>query len=232
MESAIAKAVFASVFALLCLIPVLHSSDEFEGQMSLTVQHAFDSSLDAPFVNRGVIFLKSIRNGLATFNEDSGLSADARENLRTLANENGIYRLRVLIKSDDPTQFVSTYIKACSLYESRLSDTIILHLDQSGEVLGVSLTTDNMLCNGATVYDSQLMHFNTSVEIRQMENGPVPDTASYIQKLEKEKAEKAKGDQTENKSFFAKYWMYIVPVFIFLIISSAANPEAQAGGGR
>ena len=33
------------------------------------------------------------------------------------------------------------------------------------------------------------------------------------------------GETTENKSFFAKYWMYIVPVGIFMLINSAAGPE-------
>ena len=68
-----------------------------------------------------------------------------------------------------------------------------------------------------------------------------------MQRLEHEKIEKLRGDKSENKSFFAKYvsfklrirnisnyispqWMYIVPVVIFLMISSAANPEGQGGG--
>ena len=32
-----------------------------------------------------------------------------------------------------------------------------------------------------------------------------PETQTYIQKMEAEKAEKAKGQQTDNRSFFAKY---------------------------
>ena len=32
-----------------------------------------------------------------------------------------------------------------------------------------------------------------------------PDTQSYIQKMEQEKAEKAKGQQADNRSFIAKY---------------------------
>ena len=32
-----------------------------------------------------------------------------------------------------------------------------------------------------------------------------PDTQTYIQRLEQEKAEKQRGDKTDNRSFFAKY---------------------------
>ncbi|RWS16688.1 secreted protein-like protein [Dinothrombium tinctorium] len=75
--------------------------------------------------------------------------------------------------------------------------------------------------------------FNTTLNILQTVQAPVPDTQTYIQRLEQEKAEKLRGDKGDNRSFFAKYWIYIVPLVIFLMISSATNPETQgASGGR
>lgn len=64
-----------------------------------------------------------------------------------------------------------------------------------------------------------------------METGPQPDTAAFIQKVEQEKLAKQRGETKDNRSFFAKYWMYIVPVVIILAMNSA-NPEAGQGGGR
>lgn len=44
-----------------------------------------------------------------------------------------------------------------------------------------------------------------------MENGPTPDTAASTQKMEEEeKSRKISGKTEDNRSFFAKYWMYIV----------------------
>lgn len=43
--------------------------------------------------------------------------------------------------------------------------------------------------------------------------------------------EKAKGQQAENRSFFAKYWMYILPALIFMMFMSNADPN-QGQGGR
>lgn len=55
-----------------------------------------------------------------------------------------------------------------------------------------------------------------------------PDTASFIQKIEREREARERGEFKDNRGFLAKYWMYIVPVVILVLITSAANPEAQA----
>ena len=52
----------------------------------------------------------------------------------------------------------------------------------------------------------------------------MPDTLTFVQKMEREAAERAKGQQADNRSFFAKYWMYIVPAVILLVMQSAAAP--------
>ncbi|CAD6189715.1 unnamed protein product [Caenorhabditis auriculariae] len=46
---------------------------------------------------------------------------------------------------------------------------------------------------------------------------PSPDTQSFVQKMERERRARQQqgGGETDNRSFLAKYWMYIVPVVIF-----------------
>lgn len=56
-----------------------------------------------------------------------------------------------------------------------------------------------------------------------------PETQAYIQKVEKERIARQHGAQTDNRSFIAKYWMYILPVVAFVMLSSVMNPEAPAG---
>lgn len=58
-----------------------------------------------------------------------------------------------------------------------------------------------------------------------------PDTASFIQKIEREREARDHGDPKDQRGFFAKYWMYIVPVAIIVLISGATSPE-QGGAGR
>lgn len=53
-----------------------------------------------------------------------------------------------------------------------------------------------------------------------------------MQKLEKEREARDRGETKDNRSFLAKYWMYIVPAVILLLVSSVTNPpEGQEGGG-
>ena len=50
---------------------------------------------------------------------------------------------------------------------------------------------------------------------------------SLTKKLEEEKRRQEKGEVPDNRSFLAKYWMYIVPIVIFMAINGAAAPEGQ-----
>ena len=81
-----------------------------------------------------------------------------------------------------------------------------------GIKLDISINQDNL-------------NFKTKVAMQHMENGPVPDTAAFIQKVEEEKRKVETGEVKDNRSFLAKYWMYIVPVVLFMAINGAASPE-------
>lgn len=56
-----------------------------------------------------------------------------------------------------------------------------------------------------------------------------PDTASFIQKMDREREARDRGEVKDNRGFFAKYWIYIVPVAILLLLSGA-SPDPGAGG--
>lgn len=59
-----------------------------------------------------------------------------------------------------------------------------------------------------------------------------PDTASFIQKMEREREARERGDVKDNRGFLAKYWMYLLPVVVLVLLSGASNPEGAAGGAR
>lgn len=61
-----------------------------------------------------------------------------------------------------------------------------------------------------------------------VENGPIPDTTSFIQKMDRERESKERGEQQDNRSFLSKYWVYIVPCVILLLISGMTNPDNAA----
>jgi ER membrane protein complex subunit 10 len=145
-----------------------------------------------------------------------------------------LYRLRTIaITPNGEKSTFLTFSRACPLIRSQLTDLIWISLDHLGNVLGVSQSVSggaNFDCQNLKQLDveSELEEFNTDIYIKHTELAPIPDTASFIQKMERERDSRERGETKDNRGFFAKYWMYIVPVAILVLISGATNPEARA----
>ena len=67
---------------------------------------------------------------------------------------------------------VSFFFLQCSIYESSLTDYLVVSADQSGEILGVSMATKTS-CEGIEVPSSNLTDWNTLVDISVSVSGPV-----------------------------------------------------------
>ncbi|KAI0208129.1 ER membrane protein complex subunit 10 [Lamellibrachia satsuma] len=209
----------AACFGLIAIYVGVLADDEFEAESHATflLEHSFEQGINPHFTKRGTVTIRSLKSGMAHFTPDGKLSEDDIGKLQNLVREKGVYRVRLLSKSlSGQPQYVSSFIKACSLYESQLTDRLMVNVDQSGNILGISITTASPFCHG--------------VEIVQTVSGPVPETQTYIQRMEQEK-EKAKGQQSDNRSFLAKYWMYLVPLLIFVMFSNGMDQGNGGGGG-
>lgn len=86
---------------------------------------------------------------------------------------------------------------------------ISVSLDHNGNVIAVTMTVPK-ICTGLEVNSNLLTTFSTSVVLRHMDLGPIPDTASFIQKMEREREAKERGETKDNRSFLAKYVSPIV----------------------
>ncbi|KAF2901030.1 hypothetical protein ILUMI_05170 [Ignelater luminosus] len=204
---------------------------EYDGWANINLQHALIASENPVFTERGNVTIQSLQTGLSTVYQKP-LSQTDRVKLRDLAANNEFYQLKSIVTASDGSEsvFISS-VKACMLAESDLNDILSVSLDYSGKVVTVTLAVaSTATCEGAVVPIDKLKEFSTSVYVRHPENGPVPDTITYTQKLEKQAKEK--GEVKDNRSFLAKYWMYIVPVVIIMVLSSAANPDGAATGNN
>lgn len=52
--------------------------------------------------------------------------------------------------------------------------------------------------------------WTTNIIVKYPDGGPVPDTATYIQKLEREREARERGDAKDNRSFLARYVGFFV----------------------
>ncbi|GIX98329.1 ER membrane protein complex subunit 10 [Caerostris darwini] len=217
--------------AFLFIFKASFGDDEMDGHLTYYVYHSLEPSTSTPiYEQRGIITYFSNRHE-AIYTEEYPLSDTKIEKLRNLATTDDIYRVKVSLKPNEPDESnVFSFTKACAIYESGLFDSLTLTLDQSGLPVGIAISSLSPYCTAATVPDNKLLNFNTSINIVSLVNAPLPDTQTYIQRIEQEKAEKARGEQGDNRSFLAKYWMYIIPFIVFVLVSGASSPEGQGGG--
>ncbi|CAB0038811.1 unnamed protein product [Trichogramma brassicae] len=210
-----------------CYTQSIFSELDFDGWLHVRLFHSLDDTPEPNFIERGNITISSIRSG-AAITAQSAISESQLQKLMSLAKNNGLYRLKATVttSSNSETNFL-TSVLACNLLGSGLEDYVHIWLDSSAEPIAV-----NLIATGPCTLDEPMTkQWSTDVQVKYPDGGPVPDTATYIQKLEKEKLARESGEVKDNRSFFAKYWMYIVPALIFFVLSSATNPEAAAAGG-
>ncbi len=181
-----------------------------ESSSDFFVEHSLDS---------GKTFSQRGRVNFNTFVNDVADEEDARSALERLCASNGLYLLRV--------GGVKGVADPCGLLHSGLKDVFTLHLDWRDQLVAISSSAEKSVPSSGKAKTFSA----TRLVVQRMESGPQPDTAAFIQRVEEEKLAKARGETKDNRSFFAKYWMYIIPFVLFLAMSSA-NPEAQGQGGR
>ncbi|XP_043493369.1 ER membrane protein complex subunit 10 [Polistes fuscatus] len=199
---------------------------DVDGRIQLRLWHAFNDEPVPNFVERGNVTITSVRSGDSIVGQNGLLQAQINQ-LKDLAKNDGKYRLKAVARtsSGSETTFL-TSIPACNLLGSDLEDFLMVWLDSAAEPISVSLSS-----SGPCVQNSPSTNmWTTNILVRYPDSGPVPDTAIYIQKLEREREARERGETKDNRSFLAKYWMYFVPALIFVLLTSATNPEVAAGG--
>jgi len=245
MKNYIAIGIFCGILTFLFMKIVSGKKVEDDGGFAvdsshLPIEHSF--GLDDKFSPRGNIVFRASKAGYASFKSATELSNDEVDKLQRLVSDNGFYYIRSPTKigstisfeeanNETATKYVQTFVKACYLYGSRLEETITVSVDNSGNVIGLNIVSPRSACSTDEHYSNVPTMFNSSVVVQQQVAGAVPDTATFNKNLE-EVAHNDAVKSKDNRSFLAKYWMYILPVFLILMLSSQAEQPAEGGGGE
>ena len=227
------------LFSTICALSLAQPEDLEDvattGALNLALEHSLDGG--ATFSPRGSISVETSRSGSVALNSDDQREVDAGTvaQLSKLCASSSIYLLKVRAQRQggEPATH-RTVADPCMLVENRLSDVIVLHVDWKLQMVGVSVVAPKRgdaarakrSSAAPTAAAAAPTRFSSTVTMQAMEVGPTPDTAAFIQKMEQEKLQKQRGETKDNRSFFAKYWMYIIPVVLVLAMSGG-NPEGN-----
>nr|XP_014095363.1 ER membrane protein complex subunit 10 isoform X1 [Bactrocera oleae] len=199
---------------------------EYDNWLNIELSHAIDPKSLNSFTYRGNVTISSLDIGFAKTNQEA-LTGIQIQNLQSLAKMDKLYRLKAEVTyADGKRQEFLSSTKVCNLIMSNLNDIMWISIDHNGYINAVTvLTSRSDICFYENISVSGSEDFNTDVLIRHTEMAPFPDTTSFIQKLEREREARERGDVRDNRGFFSKYWMYIVPVVLLVFISGATNQD-------
>ncbi|KAM7357386.1 ER membrane protein complex subunit 10 [Cochliomyia hominivorax] len=203
---------------------------EFDGWINIEMYHAINPNDLDHFVYRANISVPSLNSGFSSIAQKK-LNLEELDNLKKISLSDGFYRLKAIVEYPNGSKRTFfTANKACNILSNQLNDELWISIDFNGYVNALFLSTpegDFKDCLTIDFSHLNTREFNTEVLIKHVELAPIPDTASFIQKIEREREARERGENKDNRGFFAKYWMYIVPVVLLVFISGATNPEQQ-----
>ncbi|CAO2143942.1 unnamed protein product [Urochloa humidicola] len=160
------------------------------------------------------------------------LTEDDKDAFKKLLQEDGFYTIRLPSNVLDPTRkdSVVSSVRSRCIPRDSLDEHIVIHMDD------VNILAVNYGSVGGCQYPRPMKFpskwtFSSYTILKTAEQAP--RTPSFVDQLVE--ADNGLGEvmKPPEKSFWAKYWMYIIPLGLIVMnaVTAAANiPEEQAAG--
>ncbi|PRP87622.1 hypothetical protein PROFUN_04649 [Planoprotostelium fungivorum] len=197
----------------------LPTQSNIGSQASILIQHSFGGD----FEDRGRIKVSS-RNYIM---EQSEWSTKDKGRFETLTKTNGFYRIRAQTSSG---QYSVSSVRVCDLVTSDYHDHITIHKDIHGELIHVDYTVSRSTSRGPC-HEEYLQQKANKLETHVHVQHTTESSQAIIEpKIVQQQAEK-QAQEGESQSFFGKYWYFIVPALIMMVLNSvlATMPDPAQG---
>ncbi|CAL8069987.1 unnamed protein product [Calicophoron daubneyi] len=214
----------STAFTLL-VIPYLCFADS----LSFPVEH----SLDDGHTFKPIGSLSSrLSSGVMSVNlEDTRIGEKDFQLLLNLVGRSGLYHVRIRLSESD---YLESAVMACLLVGSEMKAKFMVSVNEDGFPIALHISTPRFECASVSslpTSPADLPRISLNLEVQKPNKGASPETIKYLLKLEKQREEMARAEQGDNRSFFAKYWTYIVPAVILFVVFSSIQDASNSGGG-
>ncbi|KAK9138729.1 hypothetical protein Sjap_009323 [Stephania japonica] len=211
------------------------SDQESDSKVQFSLEHAFG---DSDFSSAGTFSarLKTWSHGGQTltklrFSRD-GFTELEKETFKKLLKDDDFYQIRLPSNVLNPNgkEYVISSVKARCLTRENLDEHFVIHMD------GVNVLAVNYGSPGTCHYPRLLKlpakwSFNSYTVLKSGEQAPRAPV--FTEEIFGGESGVGELEKQPEKSFWAKYWMYLVPLGLVVMnaMSQAMSiPEEQAGG--
>lgn len=211
------------------------SDSDSDSKVQFTLEHAFG---DSEFTPAGVFTarIKSWTHGGQALTKlrfsRNPLNDDEKENFKDLLQDDDFYKIRLPsnVLSPPGRNYTVAAVKARCLPRESLDEHFVIHME------GVNILAVNYGSPWACPYPRQLKvpskwSFNSHTVLKYSEQAP--RTPIFTEEVLGENTKGVEGVPPPERSFWAKYWMYLIPLGLIVMnaITQAMNmPEEQAAG--
>jgi len=148
--------------------------------------------------------------------------------------------------NNNQTQFVVAYVPACGLLASSFREQIIFHADVYGNIISLDYRIPVTNCHPPLNNKVTKLEFHPKGRLslgragEKMKNIRMTSSVGSVSSQSSVEGGSGSGSEEADKkaaaagggSFWSKYWMYIVPFGIFLIMQNLAPQQGQQGQQR
>ncbi|UJR36514.1 hypothetical protein I4U23_029235 [Adineta vaga] len=222
------------IVVFIVLILQFNSITTFDDATDALVSLNFEDNLDGKFSSFSKMNTHLSRQTNVDVTSSRTISSAQFDRLVDFKNDYPYYTLKIHFKRGAIQDYVMTSIPMCLVLQTQFRYTVSLYVNENGYIVSAQMTTGNSTCNLSNMNEiEKKAEYNYKVTMRFQLNevGPQPDTQRFLEKLKRQQEAKLNAQEADNRPFVLKYWKYIVPVVVIMVLQSAFTQDAGGSGG-